>query len=274
MSEELPQLYVVGEPPPLEPYSPEVVEPPDSGHDDEPRGGVELSMDTDKTSGSTHPFKIQVVDDGGLKLRVQYGNVSRMKMFTDSGGTDLMGLDEISVGIGLGQLVDDPAGGGPGEISLDDNEVYGVWIEFTTTRDQDFWLPASPEYVNLSDYEFLSGVIVASKDSPGNSPNDALLLAAAGSGKAYKWVGRVDTTDGVPTIQQYLKSDLMLPGFAVPYQLVSADLDNAMQTGTDNGLKVVVVSADAENSITPGSDLGAYYKDDDSTQRDVGDQTP
>jgi hypothetical protein len=69
--------------------------------------------------------------------------------------------------------------------------------------------------------------------------DDGTAFANSESQNAMIYIGKVETdANGVATITQYRRSDVVIPISEIADPLISSDADNAISTGADGGLWV------------------------------------
>jgi hypothetical protein len=187
------------------------------------------------TSG--HPFKLRV---SGGSLTVDYGMIYVSTVDNDSSTKPFLSFTPADIDIGTGELRNNPAGGTAGTLALSDSTTYGVWIELSWSFPGDFDTSAgfSGDFVEweLATFSVAGEIIVSSTH---NTIGSTSSIQNANALKSYIWVGRVAVDgDGVATITQHLRSDLITPGISLPTRIISTDAPNEIYIGTDGGLIV------------------------------------
>jgi hypothetical protein len=189
-----------------------------------------------------HPFKLIVTTSGAnTVLRVRYGDIKAGHIVTDSASNDIPSFRKVQTTINTGDLVDDPiAPGTVGEITLAASTTYGVWIEVDFedpgTNYRNPYGGVSYQWVNWIPMQFSTTARIV-VDSTLTDEDDAAAKTAANSDKGYYYVGKVALdADELATITQHLKSDLTLPVFGFPFQILSDDANQSLTTGADGGI--------------------------------------
>ena len=188
-----------------------------------------------------NPWALSVIDGN---LQVHYGNVKAAAILTDNGtspGNDIISFREMAITINTGELIADPLGTGvPGSLALSNSTTYGVWLELDFedpgTNYRNPWAGAGMQLVNYLPMQFSTDgrVIISSTYTLGSQISS---ITAAAVKKGYAYVGKVVmNADGVATITQILRSDLVLPAFGLPRQIISDDATNDLAIGTDGGI--------------------------------------
>jgi hypothetical protein len=187
------------------------------------------------------PFSIVV---SGTDLKVQYGNVKAGFIATDndtSPGNDIISFREVGITINTGELIADPLGTGvPGALTVSTSTTYGVWLELDFedpgTNYRNPWSGRGMQFINWLPMQFSTSgrVIISSTYTLGSQ---VTTLTAASVKKGYAYVGKVVVNgSGVATITQHLRSDIILPVFGLPHQILSDDADQSLIEGTDGGI--------------------------------------
>jgi len=185
----------------------------------------------------SHPFKLRVSEGD---LSVDYGMVYVSRVYPDTASKPFLALDSAVIAVGAANMRNDPAGGTTGVIALSNSTTYGVWIELSWSFPgaHDKTAGFSGDFVDWTLSSFtLSGSIVVS--STNTTPGSTSAIQAANALKSYIYIGKVVMDgSGVPTISQFLRSDIMTPGISLPSTIISSDAPNEIYSGTDAGLIV------------------------------------
>ena len=214
----------------------------------------------------SHPFKIFVKKVGAeIQCSVNYGRQYRTWVKTRTGtppDTGYDGTQDNNIPFAASNLTNHPEGLTAGYEVLSVSTTYGIWARASYTlidESTNFFGTATGNgrgYVKTDTYAlFVSGVEV---DSINTTPD-----SYDSTGSAHLFIGSVAVdANGVWTIKQYWKSDIVCPSFVMPYVGVSTDTGNSLSTTASADLLLFcppIVSTDANNSITTGSDDGAFY---------------
>lgn len=199
-------------------------------------------------SGSTHPFKISVSKPSTTwTISVADGIVSDDVIASDTNG-EAVPLRQSS------RLVTGDMTG------IADNSVWGIWMQHEVED-----APAFSENVNAVGtfdgdkvgagmllMSFGVGSAFIDKDGPTLvNATDAAAKVAATNALGFIYVGKVTIAAGVVTIDQWLRENVTLPTATWAHGILSNDVPNDLNVGTDGGLQ---------------------YELDTSTLRDAGPQ--
>ena len=169
--------------------------------------------------------------------------MDRTTIHDDSAGDESLAYDTVTTSIGGGDLVNDPATpiGSVGALTLAVSTTYGVWLKVSVKKDSwSYYDAPGDETIDATLVEMAaSGSATIVTDSTNTTPASAGAMVASTSGFAYLYIGKVTVdADGVGAVEQYRKSDIILPASLYPAHIRSTDNsnDNAITKGTDNGL--------------------------------------
>lgn len=195
------------------------------------------SMPSSGGAGS-HPFKLRVSSGD---LSVDFGMVYVSRVYPDTASKPFLALDSAVIAVGAANMRNDPSGGTTGVIALSNSTTYGVWIELSWSfpGSHDKTAGFSGDFVDWSLSSFtLSGAIVVNSTHTASTATSA--IQAANALKTYIYVGKVVMDgSGVPTISQFLRSDIMTPGISLPSDIISSTAPNEIYNDpTDGGLIV------------------------------------
>ena len=190
-----------------------------------------------------HPFKLFTIDTATeRRLYVGPGRVTMMQW----NGTAYPKMAECLVSFNSANLYNDAFGtfSTNGYLTLAASKTYGVWLEIE-------WYDAYfPNIVSGS--AVFSGAVNNIQVRYGNTGgalirtsetytdyDDGTAFANSESQNAMIYIGKLETdANGVATIKQYRRSDVVIPMSEVVDPLISSDDPNALGTGTDGGLYV------------------------------------
>lgn len=190
-----------------------------------------------------HPFKIFTADTASeRRLYVAPGRVTMMQW----NGTAYPKMAECLVSFNSANLYNDAFGAFStnGYLTLAASKTYGIWLEIE-------WTSASFSNI-VSGSAVFSGAVNNIQARYGNSGgalirtsetytdyDDGTAFANSESQNAMIFIGKVETdANGVATITQYRRSDVVIPISEIADPLISSDADNAISTGADAGLWV------------------------------------
>lgn len=190
-----------------------------------------------------HPFKMFTLDTvSERRLYVAPGRVTMMQW----NGTAYPKMAECLVSFNSANLYNDAFGPltGNGYLTLAASKTYGIWLEIE-------WTSASFSNI-VSGSAVFSGAVNNIQARYGNSGgalirtsetytdyDDGTAFANSESQNAMIYIGKVETdANGVATITQYRRSDVVIPISEIADPLISSDDPNALGTGTDGGLYV------------------------------------
>lgn len=190
-----------------------------------------------------HPFKLFTSDtESERRLYVAPGRVTVMQW----NGTAYPKMAECLVSFNGANLYNDSFGLflDDGYLTLSASKTYGVWLEIE-------WSSASFSNI-VSGSAVFSGAVNNIQTRYGNSGgalirtsetytdyDDGTAFANSESQNAMIYIGKVETdSNGVVTIKQYRRSDVVIPMSEIADPLISGDADNAITTGADAGLWV------------------------------------
>jgi hypothetical protein len=151
-----------------------------------------------------HPFKLFTAEeDSEIRLFVYHGAITALDW---SGAAALPSFNDLNPIIGMAQTYDDPFGGTVGHLVLDVSTTYGVWIRLG--RSSGSHTSTDPEFDTVLSQGFAgSAVIIA--DETNIDPDDDWTYSGSYS---YIFIGQVAVdAEGIATIKQHLKSDLVIP---------------------------------------------------------------
>jgi hypothetical protein len=155
-------------------------------------------------SAYPHPFKLFTAEeDSEIRLFVYHGAITVLDW---SGAAALPSFNDLNPIIGMAQTYDDPFGGTVGHLVLDVSTTYGVWIRLG--RSSGSHTSTDPEFDTVLSQGFAgSAVIIA--DETNIDPDDDWTYSGSYS---YIFIGQVAVdAEGISTIKQHLKSDLVIP---------------------------------------------------------------
>lgn len=190
-----------------------------------------------------HPFKLFTLDTATeRRLYVGPGRVTMMQW----NGTAYPKMAECLVSFNSANLYNDAFGAFStnGYLTLAASKTYGIWLEIE-------WTSASFSNI-VSGSAVFSGAVNNIQARYGNSGgalirtsetytdyDDGTAFANSESQNAMIYIGKVETdANGVATITQYRRSDVVIPISEIADPLISSDADNAISTGADAGLWV------------------------------------
>lgn len=190
-----------------------------------------------------HPFKMFTLDTASeRRLYVAPGRVTMMQW----NGTAYPKMAECLVSFNSANLYNDAFGSFStnGYLTLAASKTYGIWLEIE-------WTSASFSNI-VSGSAVFSGAVNNIQARYGNSGgalirtsetyteyDDGTAFANSESQNAMIYIGKVETdANGVATITQYRRSDVVIPISEIADPLISSDADNAISTGADGGLWV------------------------------------
>lgn len=190
-----------------------------------------------------HPFKLFTLDTATeRRLYVAPGRVTMMQW----NNTRYPKMTECLVTFNSANLYNDVFGAFStnGYLTLAASKTYGIWLEIE-------WTSASFSNI-VSGSAVFSGAVNNIQARYGNSGgtlirtsetyteyDDGTAFANSESQNAMIYIGKVVTdANGVATITQYRRSDVVIPMSEVVDPLISSDADNAIGTGADGGLWV------------------------------------
>jgi hypothetical protein len=151
-----------------------------------------------------HPFKLFTAEeDSEIRLFVYHGAITALDW---SGSAALPSFNDLNPIIGMAQTYDDPFGGTVGHLVLSVSTTYGVWIRLG--RSSGSHTSTDPEFDTVLSQGFAgSAVIIA--DETNIDPDDDWTYSGSYS---YIFIGQVAVdAEGIATIKQHLKSDLVIP---------------------------------------------------------------
>ena len=190
-----------------------------------------------------HPFKLFTSDTASQRrLYVAPGRVTMMQW----NGTAYPKMAECLVSFNSANLYNDSFGAFStnGYLTLAASKTYGIWLEIE-------WASASFSNI-VGGSAVFSGAVNNIQARYGNS-GGALIrtsetytdydhgtaFANSESQNAMIYIGKVETdANGVVTITQYRRCDVVIPISEIADPLISGDADNAIRTGADAGLWV------------------------------------
>ena len=211
-------------------FGPKVREPQETLQIRNPR----LGLDT----GYTHSFKMLTGSGGGIA--VSFGTLNLASIAADASAVPFMAFQEANILVNSNALSGDPAGGTVGELAVSPSTTYGVWLRLTRISADaavdTTGISGSPDFVNWILYGFGPTVDVIA-DSTYIAKGNAAGIVAANTGYSFIYIGKAET-DGSSnlTFTQHLRSDLVIPAVTLPFEIISADADNVILNGTDDGL--------------------------------------
>ena len=191
-----------------------------------------------------HPFKLlPFVDGETIKLKVRYGQVQRTTVFQDSAGADILAFSNVGVSVNSGKMASDPDPtiAPVGAISLSLSTTYGIWLKVSVRKSGWSYYDAPGEETidaTLVDFAANSTASIVA-DSTYTAESSASGITSTTSGFAYIYIGKVTVdVDGVVTVAQHRRSDVILPASLYTGHILSTDNsnDNALTLGTDQGL--------------------------------------
>jgi hypothetical protein len=158
------------------------------------RGGVSYA----------HPFKLFTAEeDSEIRLFVYHGAITALDW---SGAAALPSFNDLNPIIGMAQTYDDPFGGTVGHLVLSVSTTYGVWIRLG--RSSGSHTSTDPEFDTVLSQGFAGSAVIIT-DETNIDPDDDWTYSGSYS---YIFIGQVAVdAEGIATIKQHLKSDLVIP---------------------------------------------------------------
>lgn len=220
------------------------------------------------SGGATHPFQLLPYWDGATpKLRVRWGLRYSFNIKADS--TSQVKIPALQAQTLIGPIIGAPDGidGTPETLAV--NTTYGVWIKAgssVSSADAAYFRDDETAPYNYLGYQDINVAGAGGADeiivsSTYTSQDDMGTLTATTADYSYVWIGKVTVGDANTAfaIEQWLRSDIIMPAYTGPAGFKSADSGNALTTGSDGNLYVAPpVSSDSGNDIAAGTDGGAY----------------
>lgn len=212
-----------------------------------------------------HPFKIYVEKAGSeIRLSVNYGRQYRNWIKSTNAALSSVDSDtqDLDISFDTSQnLRNHPDGLTAGYSVLSVSTTYGIWARGAYSK-----IYSSTDFFGTGDGNgrgymktdtWALTFLDVSPDNLNTTPD-----AYDGTGTADLFIGSVAVdSNGVWTIKQYWRSDIICPCFVMPYIDVSSTSGNSFSLAASDGLPFVppIVSSDANNSISEGADGGAFY---------------
>lgn len=210
-----------------------------------------------------HPFKLFAIDTATeRRLYVGPGRVTMMQW----NNTPYPKMAECLVSFNSGNLYNDSFGPltSNGYLTLAASKTYGIWLEVEWTSASFSNIVSGSAVFNgavnniQARYGNTGGALIRTSETY-TEYNQGTAFANSESQNAMIYIGKVVTdSDGIVTISQYRRSDVVIPMSEVVDPLVSADANNDIEIGTDGGLflESPFISADDDNAIDNGTDGG------------------